>query len=129
FESSDNARCKYCGEVVSGARFAWQVVERRVLSRELRPPALTAEVEEVGTNAPSVIAPDEASLWEQLRARDPAVNEADVRARLNLIFSALNQAYSALDLQPVRGFLSDGMFDYLRYWTEAYRSQGLRNVL
>lgn len=129
FESSDNARCNYCNQVVSGGRFAWQVVERRVLSREPRPPALTSDVREVGTNAPSIVAPDEQAVWEQLVARDPALNEADVRARLELIFSKLNQAYSALDLMPVRGLLSDGMFDYLRYWTDAYRAQGLRNVL
>jgi hypothetical protein len=46
-----------------------------------------------------------------------------------VIFGELNRAYSALDLQPARGLLSDGMFDYLRYWTDAYRAQGLRNVL
>lgn len=129
FESSDSARCRYCNQVVNTGRFAWLVSERRVLSRELRPPALTSDVQEVGTNAPSLVSPDQQQAWQALVARDPALNEADLQARISLIFDQVNHAYSALDLQPVRGLLSDGMFDYLRYWTDAYRAQGLRNVL
>jgi predicted lipid-binding transport protein (Tim44 family) len=115
--------------VVNTGRFAWLVSERRVLSRELRPPALTSDVQEVGTNAPSVVDPEQERAWRELTARDPAVNERDLLARANMIFDRLNRAYSALDLTPVRGLLSDGMFDYLRYWTDAYRAQGLRNLL
>jgi predicted lipid-binding transport protein (Tim44 family) len=129
FESSDNARCKYCGQVVNTGRFAWLVTERRVLSRELRPPALTSDVQEVGTNAPSLVAADQQQAWQALIARDHALNEADLLTRISLIFDKLNHAYSSLDLEPARGLLSDGMFDYLRYWTDAYRAQGLRNVL
>jgi predicted lipid-binding transport protein (Tim44 family) len=129
FESSDSARCRYCNEVVNTGRFAWLVTERRVLSRELRPPALTSEVQEVGTNAPSLVSADQQQAWQELVTRDPALTEADLLARISLIFDKLNHAYSALDLAPVRGLLSDGMFDYLRYWTDAYREQGLRNVL
>jgi predicted lipid-binding transport protein (Tim44 family) len=129
FESTDSARCKYCNQVVSNGRFDWSVTARRVLSREPRPPALTSDVPEVGTNAPSLVSPDQNAAFAQLVARDPALDEADLLARLRLIFEQLNRAYSELDLQPVRGFLSDGMFDYLRYWTDAYRAQGLRNVL
>jgi hypothetical protein len=129
FESSDNARCLYCNQVVNNGRFAWLVTERRVLTREPRPPALTSDVQEVGTNAPSLIAPDQEQVFQQLSARDPALKEGDLLGRLSLIFGTLNKAYSELELEPARGFLSDGMFDYLRYWTDAYRAQGLRNVL
>lgn len=129
FESSDSARCRYCNQVVNTGRFAWLVRERRVLARELRPPALTSDVPEMGTNAPSIVDPEQNQAWQALVARDPALNEADVSARATMIFDKLNHAYSALDLAPVRGLLSDGMFDYLRYWTDAYRAQGLRNVL
>ncbi|HTU62723.1 MAG TPA: hypothetical protein VMF89_29880, partial [Polyangiales bacterium] len=63
FESSDSARCNYCNEVVNNGRFAWLVTERRVLSREQRPPALTSDVQEVGTNAPSLVSPDQQQAW------------------------------------------------------------------
>jgi predicted lipid-binding transport protein (Tim44 family) len=129
FESSDSARCNYCNEVVNNGRFAWLVTERRVVSREQRPPALTSDVQEVGTNAPSLVSPDQQQAWQALVARDRALNEADLLTRISLIFDKLNHAYSARELQPARGLLSDGMFDYLRYWTDAYRLQGLRNVL
>jgi predicted lipid-binding transport protein (Tim44 family) len=48
---------------------------------------------------------------------------------LQLIYTELNPAWTALDLTPVRGFVSDGLFDYLQYWIDAYRHQGLRNQL
>jgi predicted lipid-binding transport protein (Tim44 family) len=46
-----------------------------------------------------------------------------------MIYDQLNQAWSHNDLAPIRGLVSDGLYDYLQYWIEAYRRQGLRNVL
>jgi predicted lipid-binding transport protein (Tim44 family) len=63
-----------------------------------------------------------------LTAEDPQVTETALDARLRLIHQQLDQSWSALDLRPARGLVSDGLFDYLRYWTEAYRTQKLRNI-
>lgn len=129
FQSSDDRRCAYCDQVVDDGRFAWQVTSRRVLLREVRPPALTSEVAEHGTELPTRVDAGRDSAFQALCARDPALSEPAIEARLRLIYATLNRAYSVLDLAPARGLLSDGMFDYLRYWTEAYKAQGLRNVL
>ncbi|HEX4353359.1 MAG TPA: TIM44-like domain-containing protein, partial [Polyangiales bacterium] len=129
FESSDGRRCNYCGQVVADGRFAWQVVSREVLERESEPPALTSDVEERGTDFPSVVDRDDEAAWQTLRARDPAVDDASLQARIACIYDVLNRGWTALDLSPVRGFVSDAMFDYLHYWTEAYAAQGLRNRL
>ena len=32
-------------------------------------------------------------------------------------------------MKPIRPFVSDSLFEYLQYWIDAYRQQGLRNVL
>ena len=129
FESGDDRRCAYCGAVVADGRFGFQVTARRVLAREPRPPALTSDVMERGTSLPSVVAGDQQQAFQALCERDPALDASALESRLRLIYDTLNRAYTALDLTPARGLLSDGMFDYLRYWTEAYRAQGLRNVL
>jgi hypothetical protein len=34
-----------------------------------------------------------------------------------------------MDLRPIRGFVSDGLYDYLQYWIDAYKRQGLCNEL
>ncbi|HEX4354119.1 MAG TPA: hypothetical protein VHZ95_14420, partial [Polyangiales bacterium] len=129
FESSDGRRCNYCGQVAADGRFAWQVVSREVLERESSPPALTSDVEERGTDFPSVVDRDDEAAWQTLRARDPAVDDASLQARIACIYDVLNRGWTALDLSPVRGFVSDAMFDYLHCWTEAYAAQGLRNRL
>jgi predicted lipid-binding transport protein (Tim44 family) len=100
-----------------------------VLERARVPPALTSDVTERGTDLPSVFDPANDANWQALQARDREVAPANLQARTELIYSHLNTAWTALDLSSVRGLVSDGMFDYLRYWTEAYAEQGLRNML
>jgi uncharacterized Zn finger protein (UPF0148 family) len=129
FRSSDSRRCTHCGQVVADARFAWEVVSRSVLQREPRPPALTSDVAEQGTELPSVVDADHQALWAELTKRDPALDAAALEARTAQIFASLNAAWTNLDIAQARGWVSDGMFDYLRYWTDAYAAQGLRNVL
>jgi hypothetical protein len=122
-------RCEYCGEVVSGGRFDWSVTSTEPLEIESRPPALTGTVDEVGADWPTVEHPALAERWAELQQADPASGEQALAARLQLIYAELNPAWTALDLRPVRGFVSDGLFDYLQYWIAAYRHQGLTNQL
>ncbi len=129
FTSTDQRRCEHCGEVVSDGRFDFQVHNCVSLRLDPRPPALTSDVEEHGTELQSVRAPDANEQWSALTAADPQQNEAAVQARLALIYGALNRAWSRRELAPARGYLSDGMFDYLGYWVQAYREQGLENRL
>jgi ribosomal protein L37AE/L43A len=127
--ASAGDRCEYCGEVVSGGRFNWSVSATQALEIESRPPALTGTVEEVGTDWPTVVHPALDERWAELLRADPANGDQAMLARLQLIYTELNPAWTALDLTPVRGFVSDGLFDYLQYWITAYRHQGLRNQL
>jgi Tim44-like domain len=129
FRSSDNRRCEYCNQVVSDGRFDWQVVGWSVLEEQARPPALGGHVEERGTDLPTVVAPDFAARWTALCSKDAQLNEPLLDQRLALIYGELNTAWSGGDLSRVRALTSDGMFDYLSYWVEAYRKQNLRNVL
>jgi hypothetical protein len=126
-ESGD--RCQYCGEVVGGGRFDWTVTATQALEIEPRPPALTGTVEEVGNDWPTVVHPQLAARSAELAQADPASTEPAILARLQLIYRELNPAWTACDLRPVRGFVSDGLFDYLQYWVNAYLHQGLRNEL
>jgi hypothetical protein len=122
-------RCEYCGEVVSGGRFDWSVVSTAPLEIESRPPALTGTVEEVGTDWPTIVHPAVAERWAELQQADPATGDQALLARLQLIYNELNPAWTGLDLRPVRGFVSDGLYDYLQYWITAYQHQGLSNQL
>jgi len=69
-----------------------------------------------------------AEQWKAFIGRDATV-AATIDARLRHIYRLVNDAWNVRDLALARPVLSDGMADYLRYWLDAYESQGLRNVL
>lgn len=117
-------RCAYCNEIVDNGRFDWVVESVSVESVDERPPTLTTEVPERGTDLPT---------YKQSGVEDRAVkiglDLGALRKRLDLIYRDMNAAWSANDITPIRGFVSDGLYDYLQYWIDAYKRQGLRNVL
>jgi uncharacterized Zn finger protein (UPF0148 family) len=122
-------RCASCGQVVDNGRFDWSVEQIALSSMDERPPTLTNNPPERGTDLPTYRQPGVDGRFAQLLADDPALTDATLRARLGLIYDELNKAWSHSDLRPVRGFVSDGLFDYLQYWIDAYKRQGLRNEL
>lgn len=122
-------QCASCGQVVDNGRFDWVVEEISVASLNERAPTLTTEVAERGTDLPTYKAPDRDAQWDELVAQDPALSESTFEARLAMIYDRLNTAWAANKLTPVRGLVSDGLYDYLNYWVDAYKRQGLRNQL
>jgi hypothetical protein len=129
FESTDDQRCGYCGEVVGNGRFDWHVTRTRLLQSEQRPPALGGYAPEVGTDLPTLVSPSFAKQWQRLLADDPELTQEALTARIQAIYHRLNIAWVSRDLSLARPYLSDGIYDYLRYWIEAYRRQGLVNCL
>jgi predicted lipid-binding transport protein (Tim44 family) len=129
FGAEGGDRCEYCGEVVSGGRFDWSVESIDLIRIEERPPALTSDVQEVGSNWPTISHPALNARWGELAREDPEVTQAALDARLRLIYEELNAAWSRRGLGSARPYVSDGLFDYLQYWVSAYERQELRNVL
>jgi predicted lipid-binding transport protein (Tim44 family) len=123
-----NATCGYCQAVVSTGDFDWRIEFVSVRVKERRPPALTSKVEERGTQRPTVVASNANQRFAELAQRDPAVSSRALRARVELIFSALQAGWNNHNLLVARGFLSDRSFETLGYWLEAYARAGLRNV-
>jgi len=121
--------CASCGKAVDNGRFDWVVEQISLASCDERPPTLTAEVPERGTELPTYRQPGVDAAWLQLTDDDPELTEAALQARLRMIYTQLNLAWTRNDLRPIRGLVSDGLYDYLQYWINAYQQQGLRNVL
>ncbi|MDB4959027.1 MAG: putative rane protein [Myxococcales bacterium] len=122
-------QCASCGQIVDNGRFDWVVEQVSRVSVDERPPTLTTTVTERGTDLPTYQASDVDERWAELTASDPAVTEPALLARLAMIYGQLNTAWSNNALEPVRGLVSDGLYDYLQYWVDAYKRQGLRNQL
>jgi hypothetical protein len=127
--STGTQQCAHCDQIVDNGRFDWivEVVELEAIDQ--RGPTLTTEVPERGTDLPTYTQPHIGARMAELRTDDPTVDEQALDARVRVIYDALNDAWAKNDLEPVRGFVSDGLFDYLSYWVDAYKRQGLRNAL
>jgi len=121
--------CASCRQVVDNGRFDWSVATISVDSIKDLPPTLTTETEERGNDLATYKAEDCGAQWEALVAADPAVTEEALDRRLTMIYDRLNKAWASNELESIRGFVSDGLFDYLRYWVDEYKSQGLSNQL
>src|SRR5262249_23420192 len=52
-----------------------------------------------------------------------------LRERVGLIYQELNRAWSQLRWEDVRPFVTDRFWQSQLYWINAYREQGLRNML
>lgn len=124
-----NGACAFCGARIDSGEFQWFVTSIQLLSRGERGPALTADVAEVGTDYPTVVQRGFAEVRERFEANHPTFSWSEFLERARLIFSELQTAWSTLDWERARPHETDNIFQMHRYWIEAYKRQGLRNVL
>ncbi len=125
----DVQKCSSCDQIVDNGRFDWLVTSIQLVHSKLQPPTLTEEVMERGTDLATYRAHDADHRWSELVTSDPALTQQALLARVGVIYKELYAAWANNDLGPARSFLSDGLADYLTYWIEAYKQQGLRNQL
>jgi len=119
--------CRHCNQAVNDGSFDWSVVSVQA-SRESRQPALTGNVEEQGTNLPTVRDPNAEARMNALLQKDPSQSWEQIKTRTNLIFQQFQMAWSARDLAKMRPFMSDTLFNTQAYWVQAYLAQHLRNI-
>ena len=117
-------RCAYCNEIVDNGRFDWIVESISLASIDERLPTLTTEVRERGTDLPTYRQDDVDGRFASI-----GVDGASFAARVELIYHELARAWSTNELAAIRGFVSDSLYDYLEYWVDAYKRQGLRNAM
>jgi predicted lipid-binding transport protein (Tim44 family) len=121
-------RCEFCGAPSSPGEGDWMVDEVQFVERNPRAPQLAGDTEEVGTNDPTLVAPNAKAEFAELTARDPEFSWTAFVARVNLVFQAFHRSWSAQELSGVRPFLSDNLLDTQKYWIAAYEAQRLKNL-
>jgi predicted lipid-binding transport protein (Tim44 family) len=121
--------CTYCHATVGTGQFDWLVTGVDLREKHERGPQLTGDTEERGTDFPTVFDPNLQANSAALTARDPAFNWQAFQARTALIFNELQVAWSSLEWQRIRPYVSDNLFQMLLFWIEAYKKAALRNVL
>lgn len=121
--------CAFCGARIESGEFQWFVRSVTLLSKEARGPLLTSNVPEVGTDYPSVVQPHFQNIRTHFEQNNPAFRWQEFDARVALIFNELQVAWSSLAWERARPHETDNIFQMHQYWIEAYKRQGLRNVL
>ena len=120
--------CSYCKKQVGMGRFDWSVVFFERLKSENRGPLLTSDVEEEGTDSPTVVDDMAQNQLAQLRTRDPSFDWNAFTQRVALAFNELQAGWSSRDLGRVRPFVSDNLFQSQAYWIDLYVQARARNV-
>lgn len=125
-----NGRCPSCGSLTGGGQMDWQVKRIATTRREtVGPPVGASGGVEVGTGDPTIFAPDLAAQKRSLSMRDPNFSWASLTRRAKHMFLELQQAWTDLDGKRIRPFLTDTLFDTVRYWLERYKETGVREVI
>jgi hypothetical protein len=121
--------CAFCGTKIASGEFQWYVRELALLNREAQGPLLTADVAEVGTDYPSVVQAGIEDLRIEFEKNNPTFSWGEFQARAGLIFNELQAAWSTLNWERARPHETDNIFQMHQYWIDAYKRQGLQNVL
>lgn len=127
-EGMRGTRCGYCQQEVGGGRLDWLVTSVERVRTEPRPPVVTTTAEERGNELPTLVDPGMSQRLSELVQRDPACTPDALRARIELIFQALQRGWAGRDLPTLRPFVTDNLFQYFGYWVDLYQQQRARNV-
>ncbi|MCL2723872.1 MAG: Tim44-like domain-containing protein [Polyangiaceae bacterium] len=114
--------CSYCHTQIDSGTKDWAITSIRLLERETRGPLLTSNVQEEGTNLPTIVDPNARTVFAQIQAKDPTFTWARLEQRTGLIFQEFHAGWVGRDPAKMRPFLSDNLFQSQLYWIDLYRA-------
>ena len=129
FQKDTVGGCSFCGARIENGEFQWYVRGIHLLGSESRGPLLTSDVQEVGTDLPSVVQPGFSDVRAAFEKNNPSFSWGNFQERVRLIFNELQTAWSTLKWEQARPHETDNLFQMHQYWIDAYKRQHLRNVL
>ncbi len=128
-DDSQHDACGHCGSTHGTGDLDWLCNGIVVQREETRGPTLTGYAPEVGTHDPTTVAQGAEQQLAELGQLDPAFDFEQLLARVEMIYHELNAAWSSLDWDDARPFLSDRLWLSMRFWIHAYEQQKLQNLM
>ncbi|HJQ38952.1 MAG TPA: TIM44-like domain-containing protein [Thermoanaerobaculia bacterium] len=128
-QTRTDGSCDYCGVKIESGAFQWYVRTITLLSREVRGPLLTSNVPEQGTDRATIYQPRFAQTKATFEAEHPGFAWESFEKRARAIAHELQDAWTARDWERVRPLETESLFQFHRYWIDAYRRQNLRNIV
>lgn len=128
-QTRTDGSCEFCGVKIESGAFQWYVRSVAVERKEARGPLLTSNVEEQGTDRPTLFDRSFLRRAKEFEAAHPGFDWDALVRRVEEIARKLQDAWSAREWEGVRPLETDPLFQTHRYWIDAYRRQSLRNVV
>ncbi len=131
-ETSRMGACSNCDSPISAGQLQWQLVGTAIESRRaFEPPkvGLFAGGDEPSVHYPTVEAPDLAAQLRVLTSIHPDFDLQAFGQRATGIYHGLQDAWSHNKWTEARPWVTDPMYQSLRFWMEEYTANGLRNQL
>ena len=127
--ADQDGRCTSCGSAVFDGRVQWRADSVEELERRpVTAPELTlGGGVEVGTELPTIYAPDLRAAQADLQRRHPELSWDEFDRMVRHSFEALQRAWATQRWEDARPLLTDSLFNTWRYWIEQHKRHGLRN--
>lgn len=128
-DDNQYAECSHCGATHGTGEFDWLCNGIDLVREETRGPALVSNAPEVGTLSRTITDKRVDERLAELAAFDPEFDRKELFARVDMIYHELNAAWSSLQWDDAKPFLSDRLWLSWSYWIHAYEEQDLSNKM
>jgi len=129
-EPAPDGTCPYCGNQYERGEYHWFVTGITLVNSRKVGPALTTKAADIGFDLPTVFHPDFNTDHSRMLDENPGMKDFQkFNDRFRHIYFTLQKAWGDQDLDALRPFETESLFQNHKYWVEEYKRQELRNVL
>lgn len=128
-KSDLHGKCPACNQLIRSGVYDWFIHELNVLEISNRPPLLTSTVAEVGTDFPTIYDRHLPEMQTKALAELHLADFNSMNDRAQQIFYQLQKTWSARDLNLLRPYETNSLYETHLYWIEEYKKQKLVNRL
>lgn len=132
-DTDDLGACTHCGNPITRGQLQWQAMSMRLTTARRPAPAPKLGRSDAGDEPsvrhPTRRAPDLNAGLRGLVGRHPDFSIPGFNARVEAVYTEIQAAWSDGDWGRARPFVTDPLYQTLRFWLEGYRASGLHNRL
>ncbi|MBT3220122.1 MAG: Tim44 domain-containing protein, partial [Proteobacteria bacterium] len=131
-ETTKMGACTHCGTAINKGQLQWQGHIAKIMQRKaVTAPevGLFAGGDEPSVHLPTVVDPSFSASVRKFQGRHPDFDIPAFHKHVQASFHKIQGAWSQGKWDQARPFVTDSMYQTLRFWMERYTAHGLQNKL